>query len=287
MYRLFTSRRRLFICGIDENCCFESNFLSTKCAAKCSSLRRVSSAERASLYAEELVGSSSYASLQRFTARTFSDNFDENVVKALQVDLPRLAFEHDFLMDALLFAAMVHLICSGTPVETLPLFTYRDQALRTPRGAVENVSITNTHAVRGASVLLAAVSFPADRIANQPGLLMSNWMALALGQRNFRAIHKVETLTPGEKSSISTYSEKLFDFYAYKTVAMNEFPNMVYLLGPNSGSGHTSVLSTTECSVNLVIRIARPILQRQASIVEVFNGAELEWCDTILLFQSH
>lgn len=34
-------------------------------------------------------------------------------------------------------------------------------------------------------------------------------------------------------------------------------------------------------SVNLVIRIARPILQRQASIVEVCKGAEIEWCDTI------
>ncbi|KAJ5865198.1 uncharacterized protein N7529_007114 [Penicillium soppii] len=68
---------------------------------------------------------------------------------------------------------------------------------------------------------------------------------------------------------------------AYKTVAMNEFPNMFYLLGPNSGSGHTSVLFAIECSVNLVIRIARPILQRQASIVEVCKGAEIEWCDTI------
>ncbi|KAK4944410.1 hypothetical protein LTR66_014502, partial [Elasticomyces elasticus] len=62
---------------------------------------------------------------------------------------------------------------------------------------------------------------------------------------------------------------------AYKTVAMNEFPNMFYLLGPNSGSGHTSVLFAIECSVNLVIRIARPILQRQASIVEQ-NGADAQ-----------
>lgn len=33
---------------------------------------------------------------------------------------------------------------------------------------------------------------------------------------------------------------------AYKTVAINEFPNMFYLLGPNSGSGHTSVLFAME-----------------------------------------
>jgi cation diffusion facilitator CzcD-associated flavoprotein CzcO len=33
---------------------------------------------------------------------------------------------------------------------------------------------------------------------------------------------------------------------AYKTVAMSEFPNLFYLLGPNSGSGHTSVLYSIE-----------------------------------------
>jgi cation diffusion facilitator CzcD-associated flavoprotein CzcO len=33
---------------------------------------------------------------------------------------------------------------------------------------------------------------------------------------------------------------------AYKSVAMNEFPNLFYLLGPNSGRGHTSVLYSIE-----------------------------------------
>jgi hypothetical protein len=181
------------------------------------------------------------------------------VVKALQVDLPRLAFEHDFLMDALLFAAMVHLICSGTPVETLPLFTYRDQALRTPRGAVENVSTTNTHAVRGASVLLAAVSFPADRIANQPGLWMFNWMALALGQRNFRAIHKVETLTPGEKSSISTVG--LYgSFSDLFTPAVIPCP-IQHLLeekrGPREDLDYYSTLATAAAELGRIISILK------------------------------
>lgn len=36
---------------------------------------------------------------------------------------------------------------------------------------------------------------------------------------------------------------------AYKTVAMNEFPNMFYLLGPNSGSGDTSVSFVIEWRV--------------------------------------
>ena len=139
-----------------------------------------------------------------FTSKAFSGTFDENIVKALQVDLPRLALEHNFLMDAVLFTAMVHLGCNGAPVESMPLFVYRDQALRTLRQAVENVSDSNVHAVRGASVLLAAVSFPTDRITNQSGLWMSNWLTLALGQRNFRALPVVERLTPRESGFIST-----------------------------------------------------------------------------------
>lgn len=138
-----------------------------------------------------------------FTAKTLSGTFNEDVLKALQVDLPSLAFEHDFLLDAVLFAAMVHLGCSGIPVKNLPFFAYRDRALRALRGAIGNISSGNIHAVRGASVLIAAVSFPTDRITNQPGLWMSNWMALALGQRNFQAMPEFEQYTPGEKNPIS------------------------------------------------------------------------------------
>lgn len=139
-----------------------------------------------------------------FTAKTFSDTFDEFVVNALQVDIPRLALEHGFLMDAVLFAAIVHLGCTTEPPISLPLFTYRDQALRSLRRAVENVSSTNIYAMRGASALLAAVSFPADRITNQSGLWISSWMALALGQRNFRANRTNGSSTPSENGSIST-----------------------------------------------------------------------------------
>ncbi|KAK5790633.1 hypothetical protein VI817_007920 [Penicillium citrinum] len=68
---------------------------------------------------------------------------------------------------------------------------------------------------------------------------------------------------------------------AYKTIAVNEFPNMFYLLGPNSGSGHTSVLFAIECSIDLVIKVARPVLKNQATAVEVCKEAETGWCDTI------
>ncbi|PLB39788.1 flavin-containing monooxygenase [Aspergillus candidus] len=61
---------------------------------------------------------------------------------------------------------------------------------------------------------------------------------------------------------------------AFNTVAMSGFPNFFYLLGPNSGRGHTSTVYTAEVYVNLVIRLIEPILSRQASSVEVKRSSE-------------
>jgi hypothetical protein len=126
-----------------------------------------------------------------FAAQALSNTLNENVVNALKVDIPRLALEHEFLMHAVLLVAMVHLCCVDNSAERLPIFLYRDQALRALRHAVTNLSSENIDALRGASVLLAAVSFPTDRWTNQSGLWVTNWVAMALGQRNFR-----ENFTP-------------------------------------------------------------------------------------------
>jgi hypothetical protein len=123
-----------------------------------------------------------------FAAQALANTLDENVVNALEVQIPQLALEHEFLMDAVLLVAMVHFCCVDNSAEHFPLFIYRDQALHGLRQAVANLSNDNIHALRGASVLLAAVSFPADRWTNQSGLWVTNWMALALGQRNFRGV---------------------------------------------------------------------------------------------------
>lgn len=89
-------------------------------------------------------------------------------------------------MDTVLLVAMIHLACiSLVSLHTLPIFLYRDQALRSFRQAVTKVSQDNTNAVRSASHLLAAVSFAADRVTEHPGLWATNWLALAVGQRNF------------------------------------------------------------------------------------------------------
>lgn len=149
-----------------------------------------------------------------FAAQALSNTLDENVVNALKVDIPRLAFEHEFLMHAVLLVAMVHLCCVDNSAERLPIFLYRDQALRALRHAVTHLSSENIDALRGASVLLAAVSFPTDRWTNQSGLWVTNWMALALGQRNFRESYTPPGSGPFNNMESSTPPRGLYGCFA-------------------------------------------------------------------------
>lgn len=137
-----------------------------------------------------------------FTTHYFARTFPERVLLVFKVDIPRLAFEHEFLMDTILLVSMVHLGCTDpASLESLPVYLYRDQALRTLRRAVADISPQTIYVIRGASLLLTTVSFAADRITRQPGLWITNWLTLALGQRNFRTpanSHQHPALSPSQ-----------------------------------------------------------------------------------------
>lgn len=126
---------------------------------------------------------------------------NDSVMSAMQRDIPRLALEHEFLMDTILLVAMVHLACTDpASQECLPIFLYRDQALRSFRQAVASASKHNINAVRGASRLLAIVSFASDRVTKYTGLWVANWLALAVGQRNYMS-HQALSSTPYSQGS--------------------------------------------------------------------------------------
>ncbi|CVK91846.1 uncharacterized protein FPRN_09650 [Fusarium proliferatum] len=122
-----------------------------------------------------------------FTAESFAAEFSQDIASILKVELPRLAYQHEFLMDAILLVAMVHLGCTEPDLlRTLPIYLYRDQALRTLRQAIGGITDSSIAAVRGASVLLATVSFATDRVSQQSGLWLTNWLTLAHGRRNIQ-----------------------------------------------------------------------------------------------------
>ncbi|KAJ4418488.1 hypothetical protein N0V82_005568 [Gnomoniopsis sp. IMI 355080] len=130
---------------------------------------------------------------QAFTSATRS----EHASAAILIDIPRLALEHIFLMDTVLLVSMIHLGCTDPQsLDGLPVIQYRDQALRSFRQAVANTTEQNISAVRTASQLLAAVSFASDRVTKHSGFWIVNWLALAVGQRNFPLSYSRPPVSP-------------------------------------------------------------------------------------------
>ncbi|KAG5811345.1 hypothetical protein H9Q74_013608 [Fusarium xylarioides] len=61
---------------------------------------------------------------------------------------------------------------------------------------------------------------------------------------------------------------------SYFGTCLSEFPNFFIMMGPNTLSGHLSVIYTTECQINYTMRVLRLILTGRADIVEVTPEAE-------------
>ncbi|XHG03123.1 hypothetical protein AWENTII_006444 [Aspergillus wentii] len=68
---------------------------------------------------------------------------------------------------------------------------------------------------------------------------------------------------------------------AYNTSVMNGFPNFFLLLGPNSVTGHTSALMAAENSVNYALRILKPVLDGNATSVEIKEKAEDDYAQKV------
>lgn len=56
---------------------------------------------------------------------------------------------------------------------------------------------------------------------------------------------------------------------AYKSIAMSGFPNFFYVLGPNSGKGHTSTIYSIENHVDLIASVITPVIKDHYTFVEV------------------
>ena len=58
------------------------------------------------------------------------------------------------------------------------------------------------------------------------------------------------------------------------------FPNLFLLIGPNTVTGHHSVIYTSECAINFTIRLSRLILTDHADSIELkraVQNRETEW----------
>ncbi|KAF2808498.1 FAD/NAD(P)-binding domain-containing protein [Mytilinidion resinicola] len=68
---------------------------------------------------------------------------------------------------------------------------------------------------------------------------------------------------------------------AYQGTAMDGFPNFFLIFGPNTATGHSSVVLASEGMVNYSINFIRKVLNGEASAVEVKHEAEMAFTKEI------
>ena len=105
---------------------------------------------------------------------------------------------------------------------------------------------------------------PADVIILANGFETSEWLhALPVIGREGRSLHEVWRERGGAQ--------------AYLGNAMDGFPNFFIIFGPNTVTGHSSVILATECMVEYSLKHIKLLLDGTASKVEVKREAEVAY----------
>ena len=105
---------------------------------------------------------------------------------------------------------------------------------------------------------------PADVIILANGFEVLHWL------------HPLEVIGRSGKSLQEVFDERGGP-QMYMGTAMDGFPNLFVIFGPNTVTGHSSVVLATENMVNYTLKLVEPILNGDAHFVEVKKEAEMAW----------
>ena len=108
------------------------------------------------------------------------------------------------------------------------------------------------------------VKLPADVIILANGYQISSWL------------HPLKVRGKGGVLMQDVWDER-GGAQAYMGAAMDGFPNFFLLFGPNTATGHSSVILATENMVNYSLHFIKKILAGDVKTVEVKKEAEIAW----------
>jgi hypothetical protein len=108
------------------------------------------------------------------------------------------------------------------------------------------------------------VTIPADVIILANGFDVTKWL------------HPLEIHGRGGKKLHDVFDER-GGAQMYMGTALDGFPNFFTIFGPNTATGHSSVILASENMVNMSLKFIGPIINGDVDIVEIKKEAELEW----------
>ncbi|OBT86459.1 hypothetical protein VE02_05319 [Pseudogymnoascus sp. 03VT05] len=112
--------------------------------------------------------------------------------------------------------------------------------------------------------------------ANSTEVIRTDVIILANGFETLNWLHPLEIIGRNGQSLEEVFNERGGP-QMYMGSAMDGFPNFFVIFGPNTVTGHSSVVLATENMVNYAMKLAEPILKGDAHSVEVKKEAEMAW----------
>jgi cation diffusion facilitator CzcD-associated flavoprotein CzcO len=108
------------------------------------------------------------------------------------------------------------------------------------------------------------VEIPADVIILANGFQTTEWLhPLEITGRDGKKLHDVFEERGGPQM--------------WMGAALDGFPNFFTVFGPNTATGHSSVILASENMVELILKFVKPILNGEVRTAEIKKEAELEW----------
>ncbi|KZF22262.1 putative flavin-binding monooxygenase [Xylona heveae TC161] len=141
-----------------------------------------------------------------------------------------------------------------------------------PLLCVEEKSVTLGSACKspekGNSAGSETTSVPADAIILANGYKTTEWLhSLKVRGKDGKYLEEVWNERGGPQ--------------AYLGTAMDGFPNFFIIFGPNTVTGHSSVILAIENMVNYSLKFMKPILNGDVATVELKKEAEVAWAEEI------
>lgn len=111
-------------------------------------------------------------------------------------------------------------------------------------------------------------------------IIPADVIILANGFEVLHWLHPLEIIGRGEVSLQEVFDERGGP-QMYMGSAMDGFPNFFVIFGPNTVTGHSSVVLAIENMVNYTMKLVEPVLNGDAHFVEVKKEAEIAWATDI------
>ncbi|KAJ6118253.1 hypothetical protein N7471_013720 [Penicillium samsonianum] len=150
------------------------------------------------------------------------------------------------------------------------------RSLNAPNVELTTQSLTQVHAK---SVTLGPGShYPRNRKGSTDEVreIPVDVIILANGFVTNQWLHSLKVIGKGNKNIEDVWAER-GGAQAYLGIAVDQFPNFFMLFGPNTATGHTSVIFATENAVNYSLNFIKPILEGKVSSYEIKEEAERAW----------